>query len=304
MLQIKNTLGGGKPEGLYAWKKNNYAFTEKSTSGMVANTFITTEAQNKSIRYYYSSSYSYDDNTGMFVLENPTSDTIPYEAGVSPSANVYITVFSPSSEIMIKTSSTSGKSTLYNVSAGVYFHIANANYPYTLFESETILSFIDYIVSDKETAYPDGGEKGGYWYERVGGGITPEMFGYTKMAIDKYTPTSDTYTYNVKVNHSLGEIPKRIIILVDMNDFQQDISGNYLVFADIALSPNEKYMSSISRCSSFNSGNYPWYGGYSEGAVSTSWDTQWNITSKLFIFQTSASFKYKAGTEYTIISMA
>lgn len=27
--------------------------------------------------------------------------------------------------------------------------------------------FIDYVVSDKETAYPDGGEKGGYWYEKV-----------------------------------------------------------------------------------------------------------------------------------------
>ena len=27
--------------------------------------------------------------------------------------------------------------------------------------------FLDYIVSDKETAYPDGGEKDGYWYERV-----------------------------------------------------------------------------------------------------------------------------------------
>ena len=47
MLQIKNTLGGGKPEGLYVWKKNNYALTEKSTSGMKVNTFITTEAQNK-----------------------------------------------------------------------------------------------------------------------------------------------------------------------------------------------------------------------------------------------------------------
>ena len=27
--------------------------------------------------------------------------------------------------------------------------------------------FLDYVVSDKETAYPDGGEKGGYYYEKV-----------------------------------------------------------------------------------------------------------------------------------------
>ena len=175
---------------------------------------------------------------------------------------------------------------------------------YLVYGYVTVYTFLDYIVSDKETAYPDGGEKGGYWYERVSDGLTPEMFGYTKMAIDKYTPTMDSYTNTLKVNHSLGEIPKRIFILVDMNDFQEDDSSNYLVFADIALNPNKKYMSSISRSSTFNMANYPWCGGYSEGAVSTSYNTSWNITSKLFIFNTSGSFKYKAGTEYTIISMA
>ena len=30
--------------------------------------------------------------------------------------------------------------------------------------------FIDYVVSDSETDYPDGGTQGGYWYEKSGGG--------------------------------------------------------------------------------------------------------------------------------------
>ena len=29
MLQIKNTLGGGKPEGLYEWKKYSVGFKYK-----------------------------------------------------------------------------------------------------------------------------------------------------------------------------------------------------------------------------------------------------------------------------------
>ena len=59
-------------------------------------------------------------------------------------------------------------------------------------KNDTDHTFIDYVVSDKETAYPDGGEKGGYWYERVSEGITPEMFGCTKMAIDEVTISSRT----------------------------------------------------------------------------------------------------------------
>ena len=76
-------------------------------------------------------------------------------------------------------------------------------------------TFISYIVSDKETAYPDGGENGGYWYERVSEGITPEMFGCTKMAVDTFTLTSRTIITNYTISHSLGEIPKFIFIVAE-----------------------------------------------------------------------------------------
>ena len=82
-------------------------------------------------------------------------------------------------------------------------------------ENDTDHTFIDYVVSDKETAYPDGGEKGGYWYERVSEGITPEMFGCTKMAVDTFTLTSGTIVTNYTISHSLGEIPKFIFIVAE-----------------------------------------------------------------------------------------
>ena len=76
--------------------------------------------------------------------------------------------------------------------------------------------FIDYVVSDKETAYPNGGEKGGYWYEKVVDGITPDMFGCTKVAIDTVTFASDQAFMSGGVEyylpHSLGEIPKHAIL--------------------------------------------------------------------------------------------
>ena len=86
-------------------------------------------------------------------------------------------------------------------------------------ENNTDHTFIDYVVSDKETAYPDGGEKGGYWYERVSEGITPEMFGLSKMEVVEYIPASDEglSTRGLSFTHSLGETPKLEILTSDIN---------------------------------------------------------------------------------------
>ena len=311
MLQIKNTLGGGKPEGLYAWKKYN---AKPSEIIVQENPSFTVDVVSSSNSSYVTITLNGDNEfldriddsyfDGFTIKPTSTQSWFRYTNGV-----LYLTTSSTATTSNYKYHYDAKTHIITALQTGNYFgYTGSTSLSYSgtkTFELPILIGdFIDYIVSDKETAYPDGGEKGGYWYERVSDGLTPEMFGYTKMAIDKYTPTMDSYTNTLKVNHSLGEIPKRIFILVDMNDFQEDDSSNYLVFADIALNPNKKYMSSISRSSTFNMANYPWCGGYSEGAVSTSYNTSWNITSKLFIFNTSGSFKYKAGTEYTIISMA
>ena len=74
--------------------------------------------------------------------------------------------------------------------------------------------FLGYIVSDKETAYPDGGEKGGYWYEKVSDGIDLEKLGCTKFEEGSFTPSKDI-TAKYTINHSMGVIPKYFIVWTD-----------------------------------------------------------------------------------------
>lgn len=74
--------------------------------------------------------------------------------------------------------------------------------------------FVDFVVSDSPTAYPDGGEQGGYWYEIFKEKLTPSLFGFTKVAVDTFSFTSTTtITTGTVLNHSLGEVPRMWLIL-------------------------------------------------------------------------------------------
>lgn len=77
--------------------------------------------------------------------------------------------------------------------------------------------YIGFVVSDNADAYPDGGEQGGYWYEKVSDGIPITDLGYTKFAIDTITPTtanSGSSRWQGQVPHSLGEIPQTFIMFL------------------------------------------------------------------------------------------
>ena len=64
--------------------------------------------------------------------------------------------------------------------------------------------FLGYIVSDKETAFPDGGEKGGYWYEKVVEGA--------KVATGSITNSMSSLT-SLNIEHGLGEIPTKFAVI-------------------------------------------------------------------------------------------
>lgn len=67
-------------------------------------------------------------------------------------------------------------------------------------------SFLGYTVSDSETAYPDGEEKDGYWWERV-------KESGTKM---EYGTVSLSSTQNsITINHSLGVVPTKAVLFID-----------------------------------------------------------------------------------------
>lgn len=55
-------------------------------------------------------------------------------------------------------------------------------YHYLVYGYAPVYTFLDYIVSDKENAYPDGGEKGGYYYEKISN---------LKFTFGTFTPTSN-----------------------------------------------------------------------------------------------------------------
>lgn len=163
------------------------------------------------------------------------------------------------------------------------------------------IAFVDFTVSDSPTAYPDRGEQDGYWYEKVVEGLTPEMFGCTKMAIDTVTYSSDQSGDRwdgLRINHSLGTVPKFSILLANGN--VPEIK-NYIKFS-ITTFPNAYRGGSLSI-------GYSEYNGWcSEGFNSASSDYQPTPTDTYAEFKPGnmslGSLCLKAGIEYTLITMA
>ena len=154
-------------------------------------------------------------------------------------------------------------------------------------ENDTDHTFIDYVVSDKETAYPDGGEKGGYWYERVSKGITPEMYGCTKMAIDTVTFASDTDFSSKGFSHSLGEKPKQVFIYAQSDITAYDYSG-YIISCDVRGRPTKTETKAWRTYSS------------SDGAYGSETRTA-TLTAETIKINGGM---LKAGVEYKLITMA
>lgn len=65
-------------------------------------------------------------------------------------------------------------------------------------------NFVDFVVSDSETAYPDGGEQDGYWYEKVVEGVAGIDFGEVTLA---------QAAESVTVSHKLGVVPSWVALV-------------------------------------------------------------------------------------------
>lgn len=63
--------------------------------------------------------------------------------------------------------------------------------------------FVDFVVNDTETAYPDGGMQEGYWYEKVVEGITGIDYGTVTLASSG----------NLEFSHNLGKVPSHVIVV-------------------------------------------------------------------------------------------
>lgn len=142
---------------------------------------------------------------------------------------------------------------------------------------------------------------------RKGGGAkgipVSEFLGMTKFAVDEIVTTSDTEVYGITFNHSLGAVPKIIMIFAENANFQLttgSYEGYLLQYEYVAATIRETVASDDCVqfiCKINGAKEIPDYlaTGVYKPTIMT--DTQFCIgNSKI-------TAKIKAGTKYTIITM-
>ena len=307
MLQIKNMLGGGKSEGLYAWKKYEVIGTYRYSLKSSIVTCVVGKSNDKFAITLDSSNYdgdlSYLDvknlckllDGSLGIVRNSKRQICSWNGGdyltfadhddssvtryAYPSINnniVTVTLYGFEDKSYTWNGLT--KNTSFSSSIENAFEYYDYAYEYK-----------GYIVSDKETAYPDGGEKGGYWYEKVSEGITPEMFGCTKMAVDTFTLTSDTVGSEYNISHSLGTKPKYFIII---GDFSGVSKSTYDIIS--VMGANHNLSGSV------NHANLSYW---RNSMVETYYVSLSQISTAEFRVN-DPSDHFKANVKYTVITMA
>ena len=297
MLQIKNTLGGGKPEGLYVWKKYEQSYIEN-----IDETITSSNGSDFGSGYstvYVGTSYSIN-NEGKFVLEDNVKSVNITETNMFTPTRItfetnelYCIIGASEGEAILKRTTDDD---LYGyISSGILYIECSGTFQ--VCSTKQIRDFIDYIVSDKETAYPDGGEKGGYYYEKVVEGITPEAFGCTKMAVDEFTVTIRTqivYARYFDVSHSLRDIPTYALIYLEghIPETSGDIVEMYYRQAGTTYSRTET-ISSNGELAIINGSDY--------SRIASTTDTLLRLNAGV---NNSSYFKYLSPGKYKVITMA
>lgn len=95
--------------------------------------------------------------------------------------------------------------------------------------------FADFAVDNDPTAYPDGGEQDGYWYEKV----TTKSFG-----IDFGEITITSRTSSLTINHGLGKIPNYVAIVPKQITYGQTSAWQgvfYAIHSSFNIVPGSYY---------------------------------------------------------------
>lgn len=177
MLQIKNTLGGGKPNAPYAWAKYTKVFQavpEEQTNVDI----VSTSVSGGDTFVYYSDTYTYDDSTGNFSI----GDDAPYVRANSGSSGwdglrgKYVIQELGSKGFSAKT----GK-VLIKIGESATFFQSNNHYVYdyalatsdaTVYVYADVYTFIEYVTDKSPTKYPNGEvHTDGYFYRYAPEGL-------------------------------------------------------------------------------------------------------------------------------------
>ena len=177
---------------------------------------------------------------------------------------------------------------------------------------------LDFVVSDSETAYPDGAvHTDGYWYTKfdpttllaknirkgisIWGvlgtmitGMAPEDIGYTKIVVDKIICSADTTLYN-GVNHSLGDVPEMALLYTKKTGLITRTNTDCILSAYINKPTDGRLKGgAVSVYNSTQGGRATQKGTVITGSAT---DTKISITNNSPLF-------LKKGIEYILITMA
>lgn len=183
MLQIKNTLGGGKPEGLYAWKKSEiiqpeiaYENPQITISIKAGATTATITAQNFDLTKVSDWSTFFE---GFKAIE--TYNTYPNISGnylrLNSGYSMQIKSFTASSE-------TTGTFSLGSSYASGSAYSSPLSYTGTKVVQSLEANTLGFVVDDDPTAYPDGAaHTDGYYYELLGQVLSANVMSLSDTAL-------------------------------------------------------------------------------------------------------------------------
>lgn len=179
-------------KGQHAWKKStpSMAYAETITSDRSA---IDMEPAGSDIKVYYSSSYTFDEKTGMYTLVGPSYVTISPGKGKTIQSNKYFMLFGASGTRMFKTNALYS-TTVYNYTSYIRI-LPYASYAIEVHDAIRMpypVDSLEYTVSDNSDAYPDCAiHTDGYLYRNAGRGmhvwaVARKHFIESKRTIDTY----------------------------------------------------------------------------------------------------------------------
>lgn len=262
--------------GLYAWEKYEYTTTSKSytnptitLNGDASNVKVTTTSgiDLSQVEAEFFNGFTYNNGYVNLVYEN---NNLYYE---DVDKRKYLITWNKSTQTFVVNNFSSSFNTTWNY-VGTKTVVAT-----------NVGTFVDFVVSDDETAYPNGGEQDGYWYERYVERLTPELFGCTEMAIDKYVPTQDIVSSSATIPHSLNKLPKIGIIIGNPTHLAGNLEKAFACFGIDGTG----YATMTRQTTS----DYTGVGGKSNTSKAT--------TTTILLYESATWFK--AGVEYTIMTL-
>lgn len=208
-LMVHNS-GGGKTTGKYAWKKYKnqaiYSYENPSFSTIVTNTGTSVSARKISVKDANFQLPQWDYIADLLEGFSLVTSAGTYE--IYKDGNRLYTMDGVD-EVSIEISSNASYDFVLKFGAmldvGEQYH--SFSYDGTKKIYEKVLK--EYVVSENNTEYPNGGTKGGYWYEKL-----------VESVIDHGTVTPSKNTNAITIRHKLGVVPSHVLIYVPNANLQ------------------------------------------------------------------------------------